>query len=150
MKVAGNRPLYSIGVVSELLDVHPETIRMWERSGIFQPPQRRGGKRFYSENGFRRLQFIQRLVGEGLTLRAIRYYLRLYPCWNKIDCLGSINNSDQAGGAKPCWQEPSTYCQVANNEDPCANCPNSGQEQYEEATEKTEVIEANVHTMRPQ
>jgi len=45
-------PLYSIGVVSELLDIHPETIRLWERSGIVQPPQRRSGKRFYSERDF--------------------------------------------------------------------------------------------------
>ena len=153
MKVAGNRPLYSMGVISELLDVHPETIRMWERSGIFQPPQRRSGKRFYSENDFRRLQFIQRLVGEGLTLRAVRYYLRLYPCWNKVDCLGCIYNSDQTGGAKPCWQEPNTYCQVANDEDPCAVCRNNaGQEQYEatEATEVTEEAEARAHTVHRQ
>lgn len=43
-----NQPVYPIDIVSELLNVHPETVRVWERYGIIQP-QRRGGKRFYSE-----------------------------------------------------------------------------------------------------
>ena len=150
MKVARNRPLYSIGVVSELLDVHPGTIRVWERAGIFQPPQRRSGRRFYSENDFKRLQFIQKLVGEGLSLRAVRYYLRLYPCWAQVNCPGCIHNSDQGSGAKSCWQEANTYCQVTNNEDPCANCPNNiGQEQHE-TTEVTGVTETRVHIVRRQ
>jgi len=135
LKVARNRPLYPIGVVSDLLDVHPETIRSWERSGIFKPPQRRSGKRFYSENDFRRLQFIQKLVGEGLTLRAIQYYLRLYPCWKNADCPGCIHGSDQPGSAKPCWQEAGTFCQVTGSEDPCANCPNSKGRELEEVAD---------------
>lgn len=54
-----NRLLYPIGIVSELINVHPETIRVWERYGVIQPG-RRGGKRFYSENDLARLRFIQR------------------------------------------------------------------------------------------
>ena len=122
MKVTRDYPLYPIGVISELLDVHAETIRTWEKSGIVQPPQRRGGKRFYSERDFKRLQFIQRLAQEGLTLRAIHYYLRLYPCWKTVECTGCLHNSDQPGSTKPCWQEPDTFCRVANSENPCAGC----------------------------
>lgn len=118
-----NYPLYTIGVVSELLNIHPETIRVWEKSGIVQPPQRRSGKRFYSEKEFRRLKFIHKLVSEGLTRRAIIYYLRLYPCWKTTACPGCLNNSNQTGSAKPCWQEDGTYCQVAALKDPCAECP---------------------------
>ena len=105
MKTIQNYPLYSIGVVSELLGVHPETVRTWERFEVVQPPQRRSGKRSYSEKDLCRLQFIQKLVSEGLTIRAIRYYLRLYPCWKTTDCTGCANSSDQIAGAKPCWQE---------------------------------------------
>jgi DNA-binding transcriptional MerR regulator len=117
-----NYPLYSIGVVSELLGVHAETIRLWEKSGVVQPPQRRSGKRFYSEKDYRRLQFIHTLAQEGLTLRAIHYYLRLYPCWKTDDCPSSLHSSDQIASTKPCWQEAGTYCQVANSENPCASC----------------------------
>ena len=122
MKPLQNYPLYSIGVVSELLSVHPETIRLWEKSGIVQPPQRRSGKRFYSEKDYKRLQFIHMLAQEGLTVRAIHYYLRLYPCWKTIDCPSCLHSSNQTASTKPCWQEAGTYCQVANNENPCASC----------------------------
>ena len=135
MKEIKNYPLYSIGVVSELLDVHPGTIRTWEKSGVVQPPQRRGGKRFYSERDFKRLQFIQRLVREGLTLRAVLYYLRLYPCWKTADCDSCLHASDQIIGAKYCWQEVSTYCQVADNQDPCASCESSPGEERPQTAE---------------
>ena len=135
-----NYPLYSIGVVSELLGIHPETIRVWEKSGVVQPPQRRSGKRFYSEMDLKRLQFIQKLSQEGLTLRALHYYLRLYPCWKTADCSGCLHNSDQIGSTKLCWQEPATYCQVASIEDLCANCPAyTGLRQYETREKKQDV-----------
>ena len=133
MKQLYNRPLYSIGVVSELLDVPPETIRVWEKSGVVQPPQRRSGKRIFSENDLNRLQFVRSLASEGLTPRAIRYYLRLYPCWWTDGCHGCIHNSEQIASTKPCWQEPGTYCQMANSEDPCASCHIRGQRQQTEA-----------------
>ena len=47
-------PLYSIGVVSDLLHVHPETIRVWERHGVIRV-QRRGRRRFYSNSDLKRL-----------------------------------------------------------------------------------------------
>lgn len=117
-----NRPLYAIGVVSELLDVHPETIRTWERSGLVRPPKRRSGRRTYSEDDFKRLEFIQRLTGEGLTVRAILYYLKLYPCWKINDCVECINSSNQTGFTKPCWKEPGSYCRASSNENLCVDC----------------------------
>lgn len=122
MKGSPNHPLYSIGVVSELLDVHPETIRVWERTGLVSPPQRRSGKRTYSENDFRRLEFVKRLAGEGLTVRAILYYLRLYPCWKVTDCSGPVNCTDHSSYTKPCWREPGLYCLVSSDENLCENC----------------------------
>ena len=122
MKTDQHYPLYTIGVVAEMLGTHPETIRVWETSGVVEPPQRRSGKRFYSEKDLKRLRFIRTLVGEGLTQRAIIYYLRLYPCWKTPDCAGCIHSSRQPGSTKPCWQEEDSYCQVANLEDPCSSC----------------------------
>jgi len=49
-----NLPAFPIGVVSELLNVHPETVRVWEKYGVVKP-QRRSGKRFYSETDLERL-----------------------------------------------------------------------------------------------
>lgn len=141
MKVTQNHPVYSIGVVSELLGVHPETIRTWEKSGIVEPPQRRSGKRFYSDKDYRRLQFIHKLIEEGLTLRALHYYLRLYPCWKTVDCPGCVHNSCHPGSTKPCWQEEGTLCHAPSNTNPCASCfPNA-----EEVT--SEAIGTKLHTV---
>ena len=142
MKEIKNHPLYSIGVVSELLDVHPETIRTWEKSGVVQPPQRRSGKRFYSERDFKRLHFIHNLVQEGLTLRSILYYLRLYPCWKTGDCASCLHASDQVGGIKECWQEAGTYCQIANNQNPCAGCKNGPETQPQTEEAEMDIIPA--------
>jgi len=122
LNIIRNQPLYSIGVVSELLEVHPETIRTWERAGVTQLPQRRGGKRLYSDIDLKRLEFVHKLVGEGLTLPAIRYHLRLYPCWEVDDCTGSICRSSQSSFAKPCWREATDFCQAPSNEDLCTKC----------------------------
>ncbi len=119
--VMQNRPLYSIGVVSELLDVHPETIRVWERYGVVEP-SRRSGKRFYSDNDLKRLQFIQMLTAEGLNLPAVCHYLRLYPCWQMDGCPGCMHPSKVAACAKPCWKEEGTYCQAYGNENTCLTC----------------------------
>ena len=115
-------PLFTIGIVSELINVHPETIRVWERRGGIKP-QRRSGRRFYSETDLKRLRFIQKLMAEDLNLPAIRYYLRLYPCWQMDDgCPACMHRSELAVCAKPCWKEEGTYCQAYGNEDSCSKC----------------------------
>jgi len=121
-----NRPVYPIGIVSELLNVHPETVRVWERYGIIQP-QRRGGKRFYSEADLKRLQFIKRLMAKELNLPAIRHYLQLYPCWRLDGCPTCMHHSQLAVCAKPCWKEEGTYCQAYADEDTCSDCEFRGE-----------------------
>jgi len=119
--VMQNRPVYPIGIVSELLNVHPETIRVWERSGVIIP-KRRSGRRYYSETDLKRLRFIQRLIAEDLNIPAIRHYLKLYPCWQLDGCPACMHRSDLATCAKPCWQEEGSYCQVYGSEDACLTC----------------------------
>lgn len=123
--VALKQPVYPIGVVAELLNVHPETIRTWERAKVVRPPQRRSGKRFYSEEDLQRLRFIQGLVEAGLNLPAIRHYLKLYPCWFKDGCPGCVHRSEKAVCGKPCWKEAGFYCHLspeAVSRDMCRNC----------------------------
>jgi len=115
-------PVYSIGIISEILEIPANTIRLWEKSGIVKPPQRRSGKRFYSEKDLKRLQFVLNLSDEGLSIRAIIYYLHHYPCWKELNCSGPTHNSEQIASVKTCWKEDNTFCQVANTENPCLNC----------------------------
>jgi len=114
-------PVFPIGVVSELLDVHPETLRIWERHGVVKPT-RRSGRRFYSEADVKRLRFVQRLMSEDLNLPAIRHYLQLYPCWNLDDCPACMHVPKFASCIKPCWKDVDSYCQVTVGENTCSGC----------------------------
>lgn len=116
-----NMPFFPISAVSELLNVHPETLRVWERHGIIKP-QRKSGKRFYSETDLKKLNFIIRLMTDQLNLPAIRYYLRLYPCWEMDDCPSCMRISELSTCKKPCWREEGMYCQVYGNKDMCLDC----------------------------
>ena len=125
-----NLPAFPIGVVAELLDVHPETIRVWERHGIIKP-QRRSGRRFYSETDLKRLRFIQRLMAEGLNLPAIDHYLQLYPCWQRGECPVCMHRSENVGCTKPCWKVDGAYCLVTESENLCVICKYCNKNQQE-------------------
>ena len=116
-----NRPRYTISIVSELVAVHPETIRVWERKGLIRP-SRRSGKRFYSENDLKRLRFIKSLIAERLNLPGIKHYLRLYPCWQQDGCPSCMHRSNLVLCGKLCWKEEGTYCVATDNEDICSKC----------------------------
>ena len=120
-QVMQNRPLYPIGVVAELLNLHPETIRVWERYGVVQP-QRRSGRRFYSDNDLRRLRFIEKLRKEGLNKAAVSHYIKLYPCWKHDSCPPCVHFSEHNNCSKPCWKEKGVYCIVSYSTDLCSNC----------------------------
>ena len=117
-----NRPLYTIGVVANLLKVHPETLRVWERHGLVRP-DRRNGQRLFTDNDLKRFGFIQDLLGKGLNLAGIVHYLGLYPCWLQDECPKCMRRSTRIGCAKPCWKEKDTFCQVTFEEpDMCERC----------------------------
>ena len=77
-KVADNDyPTYSIGVVADLLEVHPRTLRLYEKAGLLFP-SRRGGKRFYSRNDVHWLQCLRRLIHEeGVNISGLQKLLQL-------------------------------------------------------------------------
>ncbi len=79
-------PRYVISIAAEILGVHPQTLRLYEREGLVEP-QRSGGKiRLYSERDIDRVRSIMRLTNDlGVNLAgadAILYMrermLRLY------------------------------------------------------------------------
>jgi MerR family transcriptional regulator, heat shock protein HspR len=117
----GNQPLYTIGIVSDLLQIHRETIRVWERFGLIKP-KRRSTKRFFSDDDVKRMRFIQRLMNDGLNVPGISYFLRLYPCWQPGDCPVCMKQSHETGCAKPCWKEENMFCYVSIDENACAEC----------------------------
>jgi MerR family transcriptional regulator/heat shock protein HspR len=74
---SNDKPLYVISVAAELVCMHPQTLRLYERKGLIRP-QRMGKNRLYSQNDIERLQFIQKLTQElGVNLAGVEIISRL-------------------------------------------------------------------------
>ena len=70
--------ILSIGLLSTQTNCKVETIRYYEKIGIFpKPPRTEGGHRVYSENHLKRLVFIRRGRELGFSLEDIRTLLKL-------------------------------------------------------------------------
>ena len=116
-----SQDLYPIGIVAELLSLHPETLRVWDREALVNP-QRRRGFRCYSDDDLRRLLFVKHLLeDEGFNLAGARAYLRLYPCWHSDACHPCHKSTRDNG--KPCWKQPNAYCALFDQQlRHCAEC----------------------------
>lgn len=71
------RAVYVISVAAEIVGMHPQTLRMYERVGLVAPSRSQGGNRRYSEVDVARLRRIQELTAEGLNLAGVQRVLEL-------------------------------------------------------------------------
>ena len=73
-----NQPDYMIGVAAQLCNVHPQTLRQYERIGLVIPSRVGAKNRLYSELDILRVRRIQRLTQElGVNLAGVEIILRL-------------------------------------------------------------------------
>jgi MerR family transcriptional regulator/heat shock protein HspR len=71
------RPLFMIGVVCEMFDIHPQTLRIYEREGLLHP-QRVSGARLYSQEDLERIRMIVNLTKElGVNRAGVDIILRM-------------------------------------------------------------------------
>jgi MerR family transcriptional regulator/heat shock protein HspR len=76
--VARGHKLYMISVVSEMLGVHPQTLRLYEREGFIKPRRSGGNTRLYSEEDVEKLEMILRLTRElGVNLAGVEVVLSM-------------------------------------------------------------------------
>lgn len=73
----GDRGLYAISVVAELLGTGQQNIRLYERRGLLTPERTSGGTRQYSEADLAVLRRIGELLDEGLNLAGVAKVLEL-------------------------------------------------------------------------
>ncbi len=70
--------LYMISVVSEMLGIHPQTLRLYEREGFIKPRRSGGNTRLYSEGDVEKLEMILRLTRElGVNLAGVEVILSM-------------------------------------------------------------------------
>lgn len=70
--------LYIISIAAGLAEVHPQTLRMYERRGLLSPERTPKNRRRYSDSDISRLHRIQELTqNEGLNLSGVRKVLEM-------------------------------------------------------------------------
>jgi MerR family transcriptional regulator, heat shock protein HspR len=68
--------IYFISMAARLLDMHPQTLRKYERLGLVRPTRTVGSMRVYSSEELERLKLIKRLVEEdGVNLAGVQRLL---------------------------------------------------------------------------
>jgi MerR family transcriptional regulator/heat shock protein HspR len=71
--------VYVISVAARILQMHPQTLRKYERVGLVRPSRTVGMLRLYSEDDIIRLRLIKHLVGElGLNIAGVQLALELF------------------------------------------------------------------------
>lgn len=75
---ARGHKLYMISVVSEMLGLHPQTLRLYEREGFIKPQRSGGNTRLYSDEDIERLEMVLRLTRElGVNLAGVEVVLSM-------------------------------------------------------------------------
>jgi MerR family transcriptional regulator/heat shock protein HspR len=73
-----DEPVYVISVAAKLCEMHPQTLRLYERLGLVKPQRRDNRNRLYSETDIDRLRQIQRLTRDmGVNLAGVEVILNL-------------------------------------------------------------------------
>ena len=94
--MAIDHDLYFISMAARLLDMHPQTLRKYERLGLVRPTRTMGSMRVYSEDELERLRLIKHLVDEaGVNLAGVQRLLTIAESVQRIRPLMT------EGGSRP-------------------------------------------------
>ena len=80
--------LYFISMAARLLDMHPQTLRKYERLGLIRPTRTIGSMRVYSRDELERLRLIKHLVDEaGINLAGVQRLLSIAEAIQRVRLL---------------------------------------------------------------
>lgn len=86
-----NRPLFTIGIVADIIGVTQTTLRIWEKKGLIIP-QRLGKNRYYSYCDLDRLKEIRHFLQvKKMNIAGVRNVLERERCWEIKNC-GSLKD----------------------------------------------------------
>jgi MerR family transcriptional regulator/heat shock protein HspR len=73
-----DRAAFMISAVSEQYDIHPQTLRLYEREGLLRPSRTEGNTRLYTEKDLERLEIILSLTRDlGVNLAGVEIILNM-------------------------------------------------------------------------
>ena len=81
---------YHISSVAKMYDIHPQTLRLYEREGLLKPSRSEGNTRMYSAEDLKRLEVILNLIRDlGVNLAGVEVVLNMRQKIEEIE--GEVN-----------------------------------------------------------
>lgn len=118
-------PLYTIGVVAELMGTTNQTLRLYEKHGLIKP-SRKNKNRFYSENDIRWLHCLRELIHDKkISIEGIKKLFDYAPCWEITSCPEERKSKCLAyrDRVKPCWELNHMICSRTDGKgNRCEDC----------------------------
>jgi MerR family transcriptional regulator/heat shock protein HspR len=73
-----NKAAYMISAVAEQYQIHPQTLRLYEREGLLKPSRSEGNTRLYTDQDLERLEVILKLTRDlGVNLAGVEIILNM-------------------------------------------------------------------------
>ena len=97
------KPLYMIGVVADMLKVHPQTLRFYEKKGLVRPSRTEGQTRMYSEDDVEEIARLLRLTRDlGVNLAGVEIVIKMRRRMLTAPRRPGLRHSKQAVRTIPC------------------------------------------------
>ncbi len=108
-----DEPMFVISVAARLVEMHPQTLRYYERAGLVKPKRSRGSIRLYSQRDIERLKKIARLVENlGVNLAGVEVIINLT---EKLELMQHVLEQNQIQLPEPVTSYDATETQVVEN-----------------------------------
>lgn len=81
-----NKQEYSISTAASILDLHPRTLRNYEKAGLVKPGRKRKW-RYYSKEDIAWIECLVTMIHDkGINISSINKLLEFAPCWEIAEC----------------------------------------------------------------
>ena len=107
----GRKAAYMISAVAEQYQIHPQTLRLYEREGLLKPPRSDGNTRLYTDDDLERLEVILKLTRDlGVNLAGVEIILnmreKMSEMQRQIEDFVSSLDTEITQRARPVSHEP--------------------------------------------
>ncbi|MSV35485.1 MAG: MerR family transcriptional regulator [Bryobacterales bacterium] len=105
------RAAFMISAVAEQFEIHPQTLRLYEREGLLKPSRSEGNTRLYTEEDLDRLEVILKLTRElGVNLAGVEIILNMREKMEEMQrqiesFVSSLNTEITSQRARPAVKE---------------------------------------------
>ena len=105
------RAAYMISAVAEQFEIHPQTLRLYEREGLLKPSRSEGNTRLYTDEDLERLEVILKLTRElGVNLAGVEIILNMREKMEEMQrqiesFVSSLNTEISSQRARPAVKE---------------------------------------------